>query len=237
MQLVFGYLAGLLTLINPCILPVLPIAVASASSSSRWGPVALAAGMALTFTLFGVATASVGPAIGLTPDVVSRVSAAMMVLFGFVLLVPRAGDAFATAAAGIASTASARLGAVDEGWLGGQVLGGMLLGAVWSPCIGPTLGGAISLASQGASLAWAAAIMLAFSLGVATVFLAIAYGARGALRTNMAGLRAVAAWSKPLMGAVFVAVGLALFFGLNHVIEQAVLDAMPIWLQDLSVRL
>jgi cytochrome c-type biogenesis protein len=237
MELVFGYLAGLLTLINPCILPVLPIAVASASSSSRLGPVALAAGMALTFTVLGVATASVGPALGITPEIVSQVSAAMMVLFGLVLVVPRASAAFATATAGIAGTASVRLGEVDESGLRGQFLGGMLLGAVWSPCIGPTLGGAISLASQGASLLWAAAIMLMFSLGVATVFLAVSFGAREALRTRIAGLRAAAAWSKPVMGWVFVAVGLALLFKLNHVAEQAVLDAMPVWLQDLSVRL
>jgi cytochrome c-type biogenesis protein len=235
MELLFGYVAGLLTLINPCILPVLPIAVASASSADRLGPLAIASGMALTFTAFGVATASIGPALGVTPDLVSQVSAAVMVLFGIILLVPRASAAFATATAGLAGSANTRLGELDEDGVRGQFLGGMLLGAVWSPCIGPTLGGAIALASQGASLIWAGAIMLTFSLGVATVFLAVSYGAREALRTRMAGLRATAAWSKPVMGLVFVTVGLALLFRLNHVAEQAVLDAMPIWLQDLSV--
>lgn len=237
MELIFGYLAGLLTLINPCILPVLPIAVAAAASDSRAGPLALAAGMALTFTTLGVATASLGPALGVTPELVSQVSAAMMVLFGLVLLVPQASAAFATAAAGLADSASGRLGQVEEGGVHGQFVGGMLLGAVWSPCIGPTLGGAISLASQGASLPWATAVMLSFSLGVATIFLAVSYGAREALRTRIAGLRAVAAWSKPVLGCVFVAVGLALLLRLNHVVEQAVLDAMPVWLQDLSVWL
>lgn len=237
MDLIFAYLAGLLTLINPCVLPVIPIALAAATSSNRLGPLALAAGMSLTFTLLGIATASFGPAVGMTPEAVARASAVMMVLFGLVLLVPQAGNAFATATAGLANSANRRVGAVDDGGVRGQFLGGMLLGAVWSPCIGPTLGGAISLASQGASLPWAAAVMFAFSLGVSTIFVALAYGARETLRMRMDRLRAAAAWSKPLVGAVFVAVGLMLFFQLNHAVEQVLLDAMPIWLQDLSVSI
>jgi cytochrome c-type biogenesis protein len=237
MDLIFAYLAGLLTLINPCVLPVIPIALASATSANRFGPIALAAGMSLTFTLLGVATASFGPAIGLTPEAVSMAGAVMMVLFGLVLLVPQASAAFATATAGLANSANRRFADVDDGGLRGQFLGGMLLGAVWSPCIGPTLGGAISLASQGASLPCAASIMFVFSLGVSTIFIALAYGARETLRARMDSLRAGAAWSKPMMGAVFVAVGLMLFFQLNHVIEQILLDAMPIWLQDLSVSI
>jgi cytochrome c biogenesis protein CcdA len=237
MDLIFAYLAGLLTLINPCVLPVVPIALASATSANRLGPVALAGGMSLTFTLLGVATASFGPTIGLTPEAVSRAGAVMMVLFGLVLLVPQASAAFATATASLANSANRRIGDVDDGGLRGQFLGGMLLGAVWSPCIGPTLGGAIALASQGASLPWAAAIMFAFSLGVSTIFVALAYGARETLRARMDSLRAAAAWSKPVMGAVFVAVGLMLFLQLNHVLEQMLLEAMPIWLQDLSVSI
>jgi len=237
MDLIFAYLAGLLTLINPCVLPIIPIALAAATSANRFGPIALAAGMTLTFTLLGVATASFGPAIGLTAETVSVAGALMMVLFGLVLLVPQAGAAFATATAGLANIANRRIGEVDDGGLRGQFLGGMLLGAVWSPCIGPTLGGAISLASQGASLPWAGAIMLAFSLGASTIFVALAYGARETLRARMNSLRAAAAWSKPFMGVVFVAVGLMLFFRLNHGIEQMLLDAMPIWLQDLSVSI
>lgn len=235
MEILLGYVAGVLTLINPCILPVIPIALAAASSTNRFGPLALAAGMSLTFTLLGVVTASVGPAVGLTAERVSQAGSVMMILFGLVLLVPQASEAFATASAGLANGANGRLTGMNEHGLPAQFLGGTLLGAVWSPCIGPTLGGAIALASQGASLPWAASVMLAFALGVSTVFLALAYGARETLRSRMAGLRRVAEWSKPLMGAIFVAVGLALFFQLHHLAEEALLDAMPIWLQDLSI--
>ena len=138
MDLVFAYIAGLLTLINPCVLPVIPIALAS-SSGHRLGPLALAAGMSLTFSTLGILITTIGPAVGLTVDRVSQVGALMMVLFGLVLLVPRLNAAFATAAAGFAGNADSQIRAIDNDGLTGHFLGGMLLGAVWSPCIGPTL--------------------------------------------------------------------------------------------------
>ena len=67
-----AFVAGLLTLINPCVLPVIPVALASAASANRLGPVALAAGMSATFTVLGVATASLGPVLGLTPAAGAR---------------------------------------------------------------------------------------------------------------------------------------------------------------------
>lgn len=237
MDLVLGYFAGALTLINPCILPVLPIVLASALQASRWGPVALAGGMAFAFVVLGLTVAAAGHSLGLSEDSIVQASAVMMVVFGVVLLVPRANAGFALATAGVAARADRGIDAIDRTGLRGQVLGGMLLGAVWSPCVGPTLGGAISLASQGQSLIWAGAVMMAFAAGVATVILALAYGARSVLQKRQALLRVVAARAKPVMGVVFVAVGLMIFFQLHHVVESWLLDVMPIWLQDLSVSL
>ena len=169
MELLFGYAAGLLTLINPCVLPVLPIVLASALQVSRWGPVALAAGMSLSFVTLGLGVTAFGRALGLDEQMVAQAGAVLMVGFGLMLLVPRFGTVFASATAGVSAGADARIDGLDRQNLGGQFLGGALLGAVWSPCIGPTLGGAISLASQGESLAWAGAIMVAFALGVSSI--------------------------------------------------------------------
>lgn len=121
--------------------------------------------------------------------------------------------------------------------LAGQVAGGALLGAVWSPCIGPTLGAAIAMASQGQDLVRAGGIMVAFALGVSTLILAIAYGARGWMSRNMGRLRAVAARSRPILGGAFVVIGLGLWFGVNHVIDAWLLRTLPPWLVDLSVSI
>ena len=92
----------------------------------------------------GLGVAAAGQRLGLTPDMVTQGAAVMMVLFGLVLLVPQFNAGFATATAGMAARADSGMDQIDRGGLGGQFLGGALLGAVWSPCVGPTLGGAIS---------------------------------------------------------------------------------------------
>jgi cytochrome c-type biogenesis protein len=237
MDLIFAYLAGLLTLINPCVLPVLPIVLASALQAHRLGPVALAAGMSASFVVLGLTVAAIGVAIGLDADRLSQIGAVAMIGFGLVLLVPRLNEGFATVTAGFAARADAGVDQVDRSGLGGQALGGALLGAVWSPCVGPTLGGAISLAAQGQSIVWSGLVMTAFAAGVSTVILALGYGARAALQRRRALMRQIAEKSKPLMGIIFLVVGLMIFFGLNYRIEGWVLNLMPIWLQDFSVSI
>ncbi|WP_323763732.1 cytochrome c biogenesis CcdA family protein [Marinovum sp.] len=230
MEMLFAYAAGLLTLINPCVLPVLPIVLASALQSGRAGPVWLAAGMSLSFVTLGVAVTAMGHLVGLTTDDIAQAGAALMVVFGTLLLIPRAALAFSTATAGMAARADHRLDHVDRSTGRGQFLGGLLLGAVWSPCVGPTLGGAISLAAQGESLWRATVIMAIFAAGVSSLILGLAYLAR-----SSGVLRRFATVSRPILGAVFIAVGLMLLFRLHHVIEAWALDQMPAWLIDLSV--
>ena len=237
MEFIFAYLAGLLTLINPCVLPVLPIVIVGALNATRAGPIALAAGMSLSFVTFGVLVTAFGASIGLTQDKLAQAGAAMMVIFGIILIVPMFARRFETATAGIAAHADGRMDAIDAGTMRGQFLGGLLLGTVWSPCIGPTLGGAIALASQGENLGYVTLIMLAFALGVSTLIIGLGLGAREAIRARATALRGISARSKPIIGATFIVVGLMLLFNIHHVIEGWLLDVMPYWLQDLSVIL
>ena len=237
MEFVFAYLAGLLTLINPCVLPVLPIVLVSALNAHRAGPLALAAGMSVSFVTFGVLVTAFGAAIGLTQYLLAQIGAVLMILFGLVLVVPMFAQRFELATAGVAAGADARMNDLDAGSLRGQFLGGLLLGAVWSPCIGPTLGGAIALASQGENLGYVTAIMVAFAMGVSTLIVGLGFGAREAIRTRAQALRGLAERSKPIIGATFILVGTLLFFEVHHMIEAWLLNIMPIWLQDLSVTL
>ena len=230
MEILLAYAAGLLTLINPCVLPVIPIVLATALQASRLGPVVLAAGMSLAFVTFGLLVTSVGYSIGLTEEVLARAGAVLMIGFGLVLVVPRLNAGFATATAGVAARADGALMQADTAGLKGQFLGGLLLGAVWSPCIGPTLGGAIALASQGENLL-AGAIMSAFALGVSTLMLGFAYGLRAS------NLRRLSEFAKPLMGWAFLLVGVAILLRLHHAADAWLLGHMPAWLVDLSVSI
>ncbi len=237
MDVIFAYGAGLLTLINPCVLPVLPIVLATALQASRWGPVALAAGMSLSFVALGLLVTAAGRSLGLDTDTLSQAGAVVMIGFGLVLLVPAFNRGFALATAGVSARADAGIDAIDRRGVAGQFLGGALLGAVWSPCIGPTLGAAISLASQGESLGQAGAVMVGFAAGVSTIIVVLGYGARSLLSRNRALMQKLAARARPILGAVFVLVGLAILFRLHHVAEAWLLQTLPPWLIDLSVSL
>ena len=236
MQLIFAYIAGLFTLINPCVLPVLPIVLGSAINENKYAPAALAAGMSVSFVIFGMIVASVGHSIGLTESVLANIGASIMIGFGIVLVTPLFSRKFELAVAGIAGSANQRMNNVELNGLKGQFIGGTLLGAVWSPCIGPTLGGAIALASQGQNLTWSAIIMVFFALGVSTVIIGLGAGARATLRKRTQALSGLAERSKLIMGVIFIAVGLMILFKIHYLIEGYVLEILPYWLQDLSVK-
>lgn len=237
MDFIFAYGAGLLTLINPCVLPVVPIVLAAATRGHRAGPVALAAGMALTFVALGLFVTVAGASLALDETTVAQAGAVAMAGFGLVLLLPGANRAFALAAGGLASGADRRMHSLAGKGLTTHFLGGALLGAVWSPCVGPTLGGAIALAYQGQALTYASAIMAAFALGVATVMLLLGYGAQSAIRARAIQLQRLGQHAPAIMGWALLLVGLAILTGTNHTIEAWALDRMPVWLQDLSVSL
>ena len=237
LDLIFAFGAGLLTLINPCILPILPIVLTTALSADRRAPLRLAAGMSLSFVTLGLGLSAAGPGLGLSPDAVARGAALVMAAFGLMMLVPRLSAGFASATTAFAARADAQLA---QDWATsprGQLLGGLLLGAVWSPCIGPTLGAAISLAASRDDLAAAAMVMTAFAAGVSTLILALAYGTKSRLQARKALIARLAPKARPLLGGAFLAVGLFLWFGLNHPVEAWLLDTLPPWLTDLSVTL
>lgn len=235
MTYLWAYVAGVLTLVNPCVLPLLPIVIAAAFQNSRLGPLALAAGLTVSFAVVGVAVTAFGHLVSVDAAAVNRAAAMAMMGFGVVLLVPRAQVMLATLAAPLASRANDALDARERAGIAGQFGVGVLLGAVWSPCVGPTLGGAIGLAASGEGLGQATATMLIFGAGVSTVLIALAYGSRRAVSARRERLAAWMPWAMPLMGATLLVVGVAVLFHFDRMIEGWLLDLMPVWLQDLSV--
>jgi len=232
MILLLAYLAGLLTLLNPCVLPLLPIVLASALQGHRAGPLALSAGLVTGFVVFGMAVALAGQSLGLTADRLAQAGAWIMVAAGLFLLVPRLSLRFETALAGIAARADRGAAGLDGTTPGGQFATGLLLGVVWSPCIGPTLGAAIALAYQGENLVQASMTMLAFGMGVATLMLLVAFGAQSLASQR---LRHWARWARPAMGAALLLVGVAILTGAAQMIEGWLLELMPAWFQDFLV--
>lgn len=236
--LILAYLAGALTTLNPCVLPMIPFVLATALREGKWGPLALMAGMSVTFTVLGTLVASVGPAIGLSQDNIRFTGALIMIIIGAAMLVPQGQAAFASGLGPIADRASGALDKLALGGNRGQFVTGLLLGAVWSPCAGPSLFAAIGLAAQTGTVAQAAIAMAFFSFGAASVMLALAYGTRGALGRRKAALMefSTSGRGKLTFAVIFIAMGLMILTGFDKAIEAAFVRAMPDWLVDFTTR-
>src|ERR1700730_1039160 len=104
-----GFLAGLLSTLSPCVLPLLPVILGSAASAHRLGPFALGLGLASSFVVVGLFVATFGFSIGIDADVLRIVAAALMILVGAVLIVPLFQSRFALAAGPVSHGAGQRL--------------------------------------------------------------------------------------------------------------------------------
>src|SRR5687767_981181 len=162
--LALAFLAGVLSILSPCVLPLVPIVLGAAISEHRFGPLALAAGFAVAFTVLGLMIALVGFALGIDANALRFAAAIVMIALGSVLLLPALQVRFAAAGGPVANWTEQNFGGFSTAGLGGQFAVGLLLGAVWSPCVGPTLGAASLLASQGSDLGQVAATMAVFGL-------------------------------------------------------------------------
>jgi cytochrome c biogenesis protein CcdA len=228
-----GFVAGSLSLLSPCVLPLLPVVLAGAVDRHPLGPVALASGLAVSSTAFGLAFAALGFA--LDREVARLAAAGLLVAFGAVLLSARLDVAFARATGPTASRVAPLLDRFRPRSLIGQAAIGALLGVLWTPCGGPTLGSSIALAAQRESLPAAAAVMAAYSAGAALPLLVLSYGSRRVVGGS-GRLVAIARVGKPVTGALLVMLGLLTVLGADKALEAALVERMPAWLGDLVTR-
>ena len=231
-----AFLAGVLTVLSPCVLPLLPIVLGASASRHRLGPLALAGGLALSFTAIGLFVATIGFAMGLDTGVFRAVSAVLLIGVGLVLLVPRLQEQFALAAAPVSNWAGGYADNFTPGGLAGQFGLGLLLGAVWSPCVGPTLGAASVLAAKGENLPQVALTMLAFGVGAALPLLLLGILSREALMRWRSRLMEGGKAGKTALGLILVAVGLLVATGLDKRLEAILVEASPDWLTQLTTR-
>lgn len=231
-----AFLAGLLSILSPCILPILPIVMTTAASRHRAGPVAMASGVVSSFVAIGLFVATVGFSIGLDGDVFRRVAAGFMITIGAVLTVPRLQRQFAVAGGSLGGYVDRQISALDNNGLAGQFAIGLLLGTVWSPCAGPTLGAASLLAAQGQSLGMVVLTMLLFGTGAAFPLIGLGLASRQMLMKWRSKLLSGGQYAKVTLGLAFCLFGAAILTGIDKHVEAALVELMPDWLTSLTAR-
>lgn len=232
-----GYVSGALSTLSPCVLPLLPIVLGSAVASGRFGALALTGGVMLSFTAVGLFLATVGATLGLNEDAVRYIAALLLVIAGSVLMMPALQQRFAVFAGGLSGRGETFLHRLKLGGHGGQFVIGATLGAVWSPCVGPTLGAALALASRGRDLAQVAMLMALYGLGAGTPMLLLGSVSRAAAGRMRGGLMSFGKAGKYVLGGALCVLGILTLTGLDKTLEAVAVDRSPAWLIDLTTRI
>lgn len=228
-----SFLAGVLSTLSPCVLPLVPILLGSSASSHRLGPYALIGGLMASYTLIGVAIGVMGSRLGLDQDRLRVIGGGLLMLFGAVMYSSLLQQYFSAAISRL-GMGQGLLARFNLNGLHGQFLLGMLLGVVWSPCVGPTLGVAITLASQGQALLQVGAVMLMFSLGAALPLMAIGMLSRQAIGKWRNPMLAAGQKAKKIFGVALLLLGILVLSGADKSFERHAVSAMPDWLVMLT---
>lgn len=232
----FGMLAGVLSTLSPCVLPIIPILFASAINAHPRGSLALSGGLALSYAVIGTAIAWAGAALGLDTAVFRAVGAIILGVFGLILMSASLQEKFASATSGLGDAGSNLLARLSLDGLWGQFVIGLVLGVVWSPCVGPTLGATIVLASQGSHLPQVALLMGVFGLGAALPIVIVGHLSRGVMAKVGGKLVNAGKAGKNILGFVMVLLAMMILFEWDKPLEAWLLNLFPDWLANLSTR-
>jgi cytochrome c biogenesis protein CcdA len=224
----FTYVAGVLTALSPCVLPLLPIVVGGAMQQHRAAPLLMGLGMTTAFATGGLLIGALGPVLGLDPVWMHQIAAWSLILFGLALLFEPLTRLISRMVQPLALTAD--LMAEEIGQKRSPLMAflfGGLLGLAWSPCAGPMLVSSVALVASGQDALLGAFLLGLFGLGAATPMVMAAYASR-------AGFRRVRMWAmgnnrrlRIDFGILAILSGIILASGLDKMIATQVMAILP----------
>jgi cytochrome c biogenesis protein CcdA/thiol-disulfide isomerase/thioredoxin len=220
--ILFALLAGIATALSPCVLPVLPAALAAGVSGGRRRPLGVATGLVLSFTFATVALIYLLDWLDLPDDFARNLAIAGLAIFGVVLLVPGLADRL--------EAALSRLGGGPKSGAGDGLASGLLLGFslgfVYTPCAGPILAAVVTASASQPFGADKVFVALAYGTGSGIVIYALLLGGRSVA----ARLRPIQSHVNVAMGAVMVIFALALVADLDLKFQRFLAEDAPTFL-------
>jgi cytochrome c biogenesis protein CcdA/thiol-disulfide isomerase/thioredoxin len=200
-----AFVAGMVTAISPCVLPVLPIVFAGSATGERRRPFAVIAGLVASFTTFTLAAAALLSALGLPDDLLRNIAIGVVLAMGLGLLIPQIGH--------LLERPFRALGRRLPGDVGGGFLLGVSLGLLFTPCAGPIIAAVATVAATERFTASAVFVTLAYALGAGLVLLGLALLARRGL--SLTPLKQRAPFVRRVLGATIVAAAIVMALGLD----------------------
>ncbi len=229
------FVAGLMTVATPCIIPILPPMLAG-SVGHRLRPVCIVAGSAVTFTLMGGLFSAIGVAAGEFREILRLVFIFIIIGFGAVMVDDEINGIYVKYSSLLVNRllglfkkeAGPKTQQIDEkgsGLVGAFALG-LSLGIVWIPCVGPILGSILAFAAYQENLLVGSGLLFVYSIGLGIPMLIIAYGGKhvsgrlGWVKHNSERIRKFAGW-------VLILTGISMMFGIDKLIQQSLLPYVP----------
>lgn len=174
----FAFLGGVVTILSPCILPILPIVLSSSLTGGKRRPLGVVTGFIVSFTFFTLFLSFLVKALGISAESLRTFSIIVILLFGISFLTPKFQELLEKLFSSF-SRFSPKANS-DSGYWGGVVIG-LSIGLLWTPCVGPILASIISLALSGSVSSQAIIITFSYALGTAIPMLGIVWGGRNLL--------------------------------------------------------
>ena len=175
LQILFAFLAGVLTISAPCTLPLLPVLLGtSLGQKNKWRPVFIVLGFVVVFTFAAVILSVLATNLGINTNIIRDVGIAILAIFGLLLIWSTPFEMLAVKLMPLISKVSVKVGLGNKGNFSAFLLG-MTLGLVWTPCAGPVLASILTLIALQNNLVAATILLLFYSLGAGVPMLIIAY--------------------------------------------------------------
>ena len=226
--ILFAFLAGIATVLSPCVIPVLPALLSASGGKGRARPFGVILGLVVSFVFFTLALTAIIKATGISPNILRYIAIGLIALFGLFMIFPKLGDWFAKATSGVAELGQKVQGSSKKagtGFWSGFILGAAL-GLVWTPCAGPILAAITTLVAT-SSVSFAAFIItLAYSLGAAIPMFLIIWGGQKAIDSSRFLSRHAEAIRKAF-GVLMIMAALLLTFHVDVVLQQLAIKYFP----------
>src|SRR3990172_7171191 len=219
----FSFLAGIVTILSPCILPLLPIILSSTIGEGKKRPFGVVIGFVASFTFFTLFLSSIVRATGVSPNLLRGVSILVLFLFGLTLIIPKFQLVIEQLFVKFARFAPK--GNSQNGFVAGFVIG-LSLGLLWTPCVGPILASVITLALAGNVTSDAFVITLAYAIGTAIPMFLVMQGGRTALQKVPWLLRNTPKIQKAF-GILMILTAIGIFFNVDRKFQTFILDKFP----------